>query len=722
MLKRKVDLSLPLRVVKYGRMSSDQQNPRSPDQQFHEIDLTIKRLGHPWGILKTYRDDGISGRYVRKREEFQAMLRDIRAGLVRIDAILVDTWERIGRADELQSLRHELWTKYGVLILTANTQFADPTTESGKVVGMFEQVRATASNEIKAHEVFRGKRDLVLKKRWPGGPPPFGKKLKKCIEVVGGRELVYSVLDRDPEREAVVIKILNLAKDHGWGQTRIAQKINADPDVPEKFKPMNEHTIGYMLDNPIYVGELLWAEYSSGVVDDTRILQKNPDSEMIRVPGFCEPVYPREDWDAIQAVRNERRKRLKAAADARASAAGGGVKQLAATAPGMVLNYLLTGLIFCAQCNSRMAPCSSRGASRTGKRLSYYRCPLKVCGGCTNGRYIREDKLRAAVIGQLRSRLFPSPTADANEGPIPKWLRALVLDVTAELQRRSANEPDPRPALLHQVGRLEDQMSGWLQSLGKGDLATSLRTGLETQYAAAADELGALRRRLDQRESADVRAQHVLDTSSAIERLRRLDEVLASGNVTAGNLELSLHIDRIDVYPDGRIMMLTSKLGIFEGAPELLARPVTGAAVPESPASCHRVKSRRRAKLRVDEAIGEVPLRESDKAQAADVRRFSGLDAVWFWDDPIQICGETYWSAQNASRVAAKRGGDPNCRTLVALAAHFSVSIPTIRKALRLAAKGEDPMRANDVTAGHHVGGDVANLPPVEVAGKVDLS
>ena len=142
MLKRQIDLTRPLRCVRYGRMSNDQQNPRSPDQQFDEIACTIKRQRFPWTIQRDYRDDGISGRYLRKRLGFQQMLRDIRAGLIKVDAILVDTWERFGRADELAQLRQELWTKHGVLILTANTGFADPTTESGKVVSMFEQARA----------------------------------------------------------------------------------------------------------------------------------------------------------------------------------------------------------------------------------------------------------------------------------------------------------------------------------------------------------------------------------------------------------------------------------------------------------------------------------------------------------------------------------------------------------------------------------------------------
>ena len=57
----------PLRYCRYGRMSDEQQNPRSPDQQFDEIDRTKKRVGREqWFHVKDFRDDAISGRYKRK--------------------------------------------------------------------------------------------------------------------------------------------------------------------------------------------------------------------------------------------------------------------------------------------------------------------------------------------------------------------------------------------------------------------------------------------------------------------------------------------------------------------------------------------------------------------------------------------------------------------------------------------------------------------------------
>jgi site-specific DNA recombinase len=109
MLKHRFNPLKSLLVVLYLRMSSDDQNPRSPQQQRDTIKATLQRMGYPWIIVNAYTDEAISGRYLRRRVGFQKMLGDIRTGTIKADAILVDTFERFGRADELAALRQELY-------------------------------------------------------------------------------------------------------------------------------------------------------------------------------------------------------------------------------------------------------------------------------------------------------------------------------------------------------------------------------------------------------------------------------------------------------------------------------------------------------------------------------------------------------------------------------------------------------------------------------------
>ena len=222
MLKRFFDPKLVYRVVVYLRMSSDQQNKRSPDQQLAEIKRVLKSLGYHWIIVEIFRDDAKTGRLLRNRKDYQRMMQGIKTGAIKVDLILVDTSERFGRVEELPTIRKELYEKHGVLVLTADTGFADPNTPQGKAMGMVEAMRATEHGRILGHNVLRGKRDAAEQGHWPGGPPPFGLKLENVMKDVKGRQEVdYSILVHNPETNWIMKLLLDKAYETSWGQTRL---------------------------------------------------------------------------------------------------------------------------------------------------------------------------------------------------------------------------------------------------------------------------------------------------------------------------------------------------------------------------------------------------------------------------------------------------------------------------------------------------------------------
>ena len=343
MLHRSFDPSRPHRFVRYGRMSTDQQNARSPDQQFDTITQLVSRLNHPWIHVRDYRDDGISGRYVRKRSGYQQMLQDIQTGVTAVDLILVDTAERFGRVEELTAIRQNLHNRHGVLVLTADSQFADPTSVAGKALAMVETMRATEDGRIKAHNVLRGKRDAARSRHWPGGPPPFGYRLRSVlVEHHGRQEVDHCILVPDPENAWIIRRLFDRAHETGWGTPRLARSLNADPDIPDKYRPFYPDTIGYWLSNPIYRGELLWEEHATGIVNDTRVIRRNAEEDMVRVPDFCDPLVTREVWESVAELR---RARSEDHARRRRAASHEPAKQIAPVAPGVVLKYLLSGLV-----------------------------------------------------------------------------------------------------------------------------------------------------------------------------------------------------------------------------------------------------------------------------------------------------------------------------------------------------------------------------------------
>ena len=686
MLKRFFNPMLPYRVIVYLRMSSDQQNKRSPEQQLAEIKRLVKALGYKWSIAKVYRDDAKSGRFLRTRSGYQKMMQDIKTRAVNADLILVDTIERFGRVEELPSIRKDLYERQGVLVLTADSSFADPTTPQGKALGAFEAMRASEDGRIKAHNVLRGKRDAALQGHWPGGPPPFGLMLESVMKEVHGRQEVdYRNLVHNPETNRIVKLLLDKAAETGWGQTKLARFLNDHPEIPEKFKPFQAPTIGYWLDNRIYSGELLWEQNSTGIVDDMRVVERNREEDMIRVPNFCKPTVSREQQEAIWAVR---RARGKVMLQARARANAGSGKLIEPPAPGLTLKYLLSGLVRCGHCKRAMSPTSTAAyftKSGEAKRYPAYSCSGSVSGVCPNSTRVPEEWLRGVVIGTIRCRLFPG---DGDTIPKPDWFAPLVEQVQLTLTRMADNQPDQSTAFEQELEKLRAKQPGWALSLANRDLNPAVRAAIEAEWEKGLARQHEIESLLAEREHRQQHVEEILDPTQVLDRLQRLPEVLALNNPTLGNLELSQHIDRIDCFQGGKVVMRTCKLGALTGAVEMLVEENTQPAAPAEANGdgTQLATPRRRNRLRVD---GGVDAKAAANT-AADPNRFAGLDADWFWEDAFQIPERTWPFQEMAIKVATKR---LTGQTHEDLAASFCVTVPTIRKALRYAAKVDERFR-----------------------------
>lgn len=402
MITRIFDPHKSYRCIVYVRMSSDKQNPRSPDQQIAEIEQEIKKLGLKWTVVEVYRDDGKSGRLVNKRPDLQRMLREIRTETVQADLLLLDTFERLGRTDGLSALRKELHERHGILILTADSHFSDPTTPQGKMYGMFEAARATEEGRVKAHQVLRGKKDLVRRRLWPGGVAPMGLHLESILRDVNGRQKKETRLIPNAETAWIVRLLFDRAEATGEGQTRLADFANKHLCIDDRFKPFCGSTIGCMLDNELYYGDFLFPKHATDIVDDVRIRECVRDEDIEVITGFCEPLVSRQTWETIQAVRNVRRE----LAAARRRKPENGVKQIAPLAPGLSIMYLLSGLLRCGHCGAAMRPAGmSRIKDPSGKYV-YYRCTRNIDGACPNKKTVPEKWVRHIVVEHLRKRLF----------------------------------------------------------------------------------------------------------------------------------------------------------------------------------------------------------------------------------------------------------------------------------------------------------------------------
>jgi hypothetical protein len=257
------------------------------------------------------------------------------------------------------------------------------------------------------------------------------------------------------------------------------------------------------------------------------------------------------------------------------------------------------------------------------------------------------------------------------------WLADLTEHVRRELNRLAESQDRQEPALEEEKCRLQTKLKGWSESLAKTDLSLALRTVIEADCASALYRIQEIDNRRAEEKARRRQIEDLLDLQAVIDRFQRLPEALATNNPALGNLELSLHIARIDCFADGSVVMRTCKLGALAGSLGLIASDASRSSPRSEPGvrdeGVHRTTPRRRARLcvRTDDAAG-VDL-DAAADLAADPNHFAGLDEAWFWDDRFQVPRKKSWAEENAAEIGRLRASG---MTIAALSAHFGKSIP----------------------------------------------
>ncbi|MEK6239264.1 MAG: hypothetical protein N2C14_31485, partial [Planctomycetales bacterium] len=201
-------------------------------------------------------------------------------------------------------------------------------------------------------------------------------------------------------------------------------------------------------------------------------------------------------------------------------------------------------------------------------------------------------------------------------------------------------------------------------------------------------ELDAL---LSEEQAIEKNAADTFVPDAVISRLQRLDEILAGGNVTLANLELSRHIEGIDCHGDGRVVLRGTLLGMFDGAVELLSQePEDGWTAPKSNGNVRTVRARRRGRLRIDDLSADSDLSSDVLNRSLDPDRFSGLSPEFMWEETFLLSRPPSWAEAYAIDVGELR---LEGWTIERLCTEFDRTPPTIRRALDFAKELDERFR-----------------------------
>lgn len=357
----------------YARFSSDMQREESIDAQVRACKYYAQNFGY--NIVHVYADKAKSGRYIRKRDQFQQMISDSARGL--FSAVLVHKLDRFGRngVDTLENKR--ILEQNGVDLISVVERLDK--TPQGKlmlyiIVGMNEFYSANL-----AQETMKGLKENAYKCLYTGGIPPLGYDVNPDHTF------------RINEVEADAVRLIFKMYADGCGYTEILRALDSHDYKTKRGSSFGSNSLHDLLTNEKYAGTYVFNKSASrdfrGKMNRHRY---KSDDQIIRIPGGMPAIVDLDLWKAVQKKMKENQHK---AAQHKAK-----------------LNYLLTGKIFCGICGSAM---TGEVRYAKGREYAYYRCSRgQRTKECTQ-KSVPKDLVEQSVIQQINDKIFSRKNIDA---------------------------------------------------------------------------------------------------------------------------------------------------------------------------------------------------------------------------------------------------------------------------------------------------------------------
>ncbi|MGE9696060.1 recombinase family protein [Streptomyces sp. NRRL F-5630] len=340
-----------------------------------------------WQAVKVYEDNDVSA-FKRNvvRDEFELMLKDLRAGL--IDGIVAYDLDRLARQPRDLERLIEIYDDRPRLEFATVTNDVNIGKPDGRTMARIMVAFANKSSHDASRRIKRKHLELAQQGKDSGGPAPYGWRKDDRTKV----DPVASKAIRDAQREVLAgVRI-------GTIRTRWQEQGLGNPR--EGTKRMAHHHVEQILTNPRLVG---YRTYHGEVLH-------GEDGQPVM--GEWDPINTLEEWEAICAALAERKRQQPGKSLAR--------------------KYLLSGIARCGLCKTKIRGQNNRRWTPESKAARFtYQCSV-VNGGCGKVGRVGEpvDRLIAQlVLEEQRNRA--SVTAVPTE---QRWPRESELNqVNAEI-------------------------------------------------------------------------------------------------------------------------------------------------------------------------------------------------------------------------------------------------------------------------------------------------
>lgn len=341
----------------YIRVSTDDQLEYSPDSQLEKIRDYAKR--NDMIIPNDYifiEEEGVSGRKAEKRREFQRMIGIAKTKPKPFDAILLWKFSRFARNREDSIVYKSMLRKQlGIEVISVSENVGDDKMSvliEAMIEAMDEYYSINLAEEVKRGMTEKAKRGEAV------SIAPFGYRLES-------KKLVID------EEKAPILRDVFVKYVSGWGLRQIAGWLNDIGIRTKRGNPLENRTVEYWLNNPVYHGYIRWTPTGR-----TRRDYHNPDSIISK--GSHEPIIDDDLWQKTQELLAERKARY--------------VRNRRAATQN---SYMLSGIIKCSNCGASLAKSSGQ----------YLQCINYAKGACSVSHAATMPKLELMLISTIAADL-----------------------------------------------------------------------------------------------------------------------------------------------------------------------------------------------------------------------------------------------------------------------------------------------------------------------------
>lgn len=328
-----------------------------------------------WQPVKVYEDNDVSA-FKRNvvREEFELMLKDLRAGL--IDGVVAYDLDRLARQPRDLERLIEIFDERPRLEFATVTNDVNLGSADGRTMARIMVAFANKSSHDTSRRIKRKHLELAQQGKANGGPAPYGwrKEDRNKVDPDAAKHI------REAQEEVLAgVRIGTIRtqwQEQGLGNPR------------EGTKRMAHHHVEHILTNPRLVG---YRTYHG------EILYHSDGKPVI---GEWDPINTVEEWEAVCAAIAERKQK---------------------TGQSLARKYLLSGIARCGLCKAKIRGQVNRKWQPGSKGAQYtYQCS-KVNGGCGKVGRVGEpvDKLIARLVLQ-EQREKAKTTGVQTEGRWPR--------------------------------------------------------------------------------------------------------------------------------------------------------------------------------------------------------------------------------------------------------------------------------------------------------------